>query len=99
MIPFRLLPDPMSAKAMLRAQKLPLGGAIRAAYTRAFDDCLWVLWLSAISDHGDPEQAACQLWWVVSKDPSYSLPLWLELAFKRHKAAIVDAHHAGMFQH
>lgn len=99
LVVWRLLPDPMSVKGMLRRQGLPLGGAIRASYTRALDDCLFLLWLEAMADHGDPEQAACQLWWVVSHDPSYTHPLWLALAFKRHKAAIVQAHHEGCFRH
>ncbi len=98
-IPPRLLPDPMSVKAMLRQQGLPLGGAVRANYTAAINDCLWLTWLSALADHGDAGQAACQLWWIVSKDPSFTLPYWLELAFKRHKAEIIEAHHQGMFQH
>jgi hypothetical protein len=88
----------MSVKGMLRAQSLPLGGAIRANYTTAIDSCLWLLWLSALADHGDPEQAAQQLFWVVSKDPAYTIPYWLELAFKRHRAAIIDAHHQGAFR-
>jgi hypothetical protein len=98
-LPWRLLPEPMSVKAMLRKQGLPLGGAIRANYTRALDDCLWTLWLSAIADTGDVEVSACILWDVVSRDPSYSHPYWLSLVFKRHKAAIIEAHHQGCFKH
>ncbi len=98
-LPYRLLPEPKSVKQMLRDQGLPLGGAIRANYTRALDDCLYVYWLSAIADTGDPEAAACMCWDIVSRDPSYAHPYWLSLVFKRHGAAIVEAHHSGSFRH
>ncbi len=95
----RLLLEPKSVKQMLRDQHLPLGGAIRANYTKAIDDCLWVYWLSAVADTGDVEAAACMCWDIVSRDPAYTHPLWLSLVFRRHKAAIVEAHHAGSFRH
>lgn len=98
-IPPRLTPDPLSVKAMLRLEGSAMGGAIRARMTSKLDDCLWVFHLSAIAFHGDPEQSACQLWKIVSKDPSFRHPLWLELLFKRHRAAIIDAHHNGAFRH
>lgn len=88
---------PLSVKGMLRAQGLPLGGAVRANYTKAIDDVLWLSWLEAIAEHGDPEQAAVQMWWIVSRDPQYTHPHWLALAFRRHRAAIVQAHHDGAF--
>ncbi len=89
----------MSVKAILRKQHLPLGGAIRAAYTEGLDRSLYVLWLSAIADTGDVEVAALILWNVVSRDPTYAHPYWLSLVFRRHKAAIVEAHHQGSFRH
>lgn len=90
--------EPLSIKGILRAQGLPLGGAIRADYSKGLDDALFVLWLSALADHGDPAQAAVMMWWLVSKDPSFKHPLWLSLAFRRHKAAVVEAHHEGCFR-
>lgn len=99
MIPARLTPDVMSVKAMLRQMGHPLGGAVRANYTRLLDDCLFLTWLESLADHGDPEQAAVMLWRIVSKDPSYAHPLWLALAFRRHGAAIIQAHHDGCFKH
>lgn len=94
----RLRPDPMSIKAMLRKMDLPLGGAVRANYTRLIDDLLWTFWLSAIADTGDAEEATLLTWKMVARDPSYTHPLWLSQTFKRHGAAIVQSHHEGAFR-
>ena len=86
---------PQSIKALLRAQGVALGGSVRARMAKAIDDVLFVSWLSALANEDGidtrGEQAAVMLFGIVSRDPSYRVPLWLELTFKRHAAAIHSA--------
>jgi hypothetical protein len=85
---------PMSIKAMLRAEGVPLGGSVRADRARLLDDALFAMWESIVLEDADeegPENAALVLFKICSLDSGFKVPRWLELVFKRHRVAIVDA--------
>ena len=89
--------EPKSIKQLLRESGIALGGAVRARYSKAIDDILWLTWLEAIADTGSPEEATVMVFGIVARDPSYAPPHWLVLTFKRHRAAIVQAVQSGHF--
>lgn len=86
--------QPRSIKQLLRDCDVPLGGAIRADVARVLDDGLFLLWEGHVAQDG-AENAAVALFAVCSRDPSFTVPHWLALAFKRHRAAIFDAVEKG----
>jgi hypothetical protein len=87
---------PMSIKAMLRAEGVPLGGSVRADRARLLDDALLAMFEAACIKE-DGEAAAVMLFGVCSCDPSFIVPHWLKCSFRRHRAAIVSAVNAGHF--
>lgn len=82
---------PQSIKALLRADGVPLGGAVRAKMSKAIDDVLWVTWLAAIAETGSTEDATLVVFGLLAADPTYRPPLWLGQTFRRHRVAIVNA--------
>lgn len=88
---------PMSIKAMLRAEGIPLGGSVRAELARLLDDALFGTWETAVNELG-AEDAALMMYGICACDPTFAVPRWLELAFKRHRAAIFHAVDAGHYK-
>lgn len=88
---------PMTIRAFLRKHGAPLSWSVRAAMSRRIDDALFTLWENAVNMY-DGETAAVILFALVSKDPSFRLPLWLTQRFKAHQAAITNAVHSGDIQ-
>lgn len=86
--------EPRSIKQLLRDNGVPLGGAIRADVAKALDEGLFQLWESHVAQDG-AELAAVILFAWCSRDPSFTVPHWLALAFRRHRAAIFDAVEKG----
>ena len=81
---------PMSIKGILRAEKLRLNGATRARTARQLEDALWMLWVGMCDEHGG-EEAALSLWKVVSLDPSFKRPYWLDCRLRAHSRAILES--------
>lgn len=77
---------PKSIKSILRDAGLKPGGSIREELSRQIDDALFSLW-SAMAEQ-DPEDAAVALFALLTRDPNYRRALWIDLVFKRHRAAI-----------
>lgn len=86
--------EPKTIKALLREHDIPLGGAIRADVAKVLDDGLFGLWEGLVNADGG-EHAAVAMFTICSRDPSFVVPYWLELAFRRHRAAVVDAVDSG----
>jgi len=82
--------EPRSVKSICRELGVGLGGQTRRAMGKWLDDSLFRMWELAVEQHG-PEHAAALLFYVCQRDPSFKPPYWLMLAFKRHRAYIVQA--------
>lgn len=89
--------SPRSIKAILREEKMRSNGAVRARVARQLDDGLWMLWVGLVEAHGG-EHAAVALYKVVSLDPSFKRPHWLDCRLRAHGAAILSAVDSGVLQ-
>jgi len=67
----------------------PRDGHARAEMSTILDMALLNLFEAAVNKHGAP-QAACIMWTLVSRDPKFKHPYWMELVFKRHRNAILQ---------
>lgn len=81
---------PRSIKQICRDLEIGLGGQTRRSLGQWLDDSLFALWEKACLQHGG-EHAACLMWFLTSKDPSFQPPYWLVCRYKAHRAAIIDA--------
>lgn len=54
------------------------------------DDALLSMWEAACNAE-DGDHAACVLYWLCAKDPSFKPPWWLLCRFKAHRAAIIES--------
>lgn len=89
---------PTTIKAYLREAGIQPSGSIRSAISRALEDALFALWENACNLY-DGDTAAVLLFAVISRDPSFRVPLWVQLRLRAHRAAVIDAHDSGALNH
>lgn len=86
---------PISLKDMLASGGLPPTEINRKALANYLDLSLLSLYESAVNAY-DGEHAACVMYRLCELDPKFSVPYWLVLRFRKHKAAILDMVNHGI---
>lgn len=89
---------PTTIKAYLREAGIQPSGSIRSAISRALEDALLSLWENACNMY-DGDTAAVLLFAVISRDPSFRVPYWVQLRLRAHRAAVIEAHDSGALNH
>ncbi len=85
---------PLPIKAMLRNLGAAPGGSIRAKLARGIDAALFSFWEGACVLY-DGETAAVMTFALCTFDPTFDIPLWLQLRLRKHRGVVIDAVDSG----